>query len=45
MTQYGYGASIIAQTIGQPMWYQYFDLAQDGPGVAHTNVITGWLAN
>ncbi|KAF2790363.1 general substrate transporter [Melanomma pulvis-pyrius CBS 109.77] len=40
---YGYGASIIAQTIGQPMWYQYFDLAQDGPGVAHTNVITGLM--
>ncbi|KAF2250929.1 general substrate transporter [Trematosphaeria pertusa] len=40
---YGYGASIIAQTIGQPQWYEYFNLAQEGPGLAHTNVITGLM--
>lgn len=27
---YGYGASIIGSTIGQPGWYQYFDLPMDG---------------
>lgn len=30
---YGYGASIISSTIGQPGWYAFFDLPTDGqPG-------------
>ncbi|KAE8451785.1 hypothetical protein EG329_002625 [Mollisiaceae sp. DMI_Dod_QoI] len=40
---YGYGAAIIAQTIGQPQWYSYFNLAESGPGSAHTNVVTGMM--
>jgi len=32
---YGYCASIIGSTIGQPGWYSYFDLPQSGePGYA-----------
>ncbi|KAL6865489.1 hypothetical protein ACO1O0_001583 [Amphichorda felina] len=32
-TTYGYGASIIGSTIGQPGWYAFFDLPVDGePG-------------
>ncbi|KAF5240022.1 hypothetical protein FAUST_4606 [Fusarium austroamericanum] len=32
-TTYGYAASIIGSTIGQPGWYQFFDLPQNGePG-------------
>lgn len=27
---YGYGASIIGSTIGQPGWYQYFNLPPSG---------------
>jgi MFS family permease len=25
------------------MWYKDFDLAQEGPGLAHTNVVTGLM--
>ncbi|QKX62228.1 uncharacterized protein TRUGW13939_09387 [Talaromyces rugulosus] len=40
---YGYGAAIIAQTIGQPQFYKSFHLAQEGPGVSHTNTVTGLM--
>jgi len=39
---YGYSSSIIGSTIGQPGWYEYFDLPQTGePGYGNrtTNVI------
>lgn len=38
---YGYCASIIATTLGQPNFYKYLHLAVEGPGLAHTNAITG----
>ncbi|ORY07022.1 and other transporter-domain-containing protein [Clohesyomyces aquaticus] len=42
-TAYGYGASIIAQTIGQPTLYEDFGLAQEGAGLSHTNTVTGMM--
>ncbi|KAF2092375.1 general substrate transporter [Rhizodiscina lignyota] len=38
---YGYCSSIIATTLGQPQFYEYLHLAQTGPGLSHTNDITG----
>lgn len=38
---YGYCSSIIATTLGQPQFYTYLGLAQDGPGLHRTNDMTG----
>jgi MFS family permease len=43
---YGYCASIIASTIGQPGWYTYFDLPQQGePGYVGKTTHTIATAN
>jgi hypothetical protein len=39
----GYAASIIGQVLGQPQFFESFNLAQDGPGLAYTNSIIGRL--
>ncbi|OAP64182.1 hypothetical protein AYL99_00154 [Fonsecaea erecta] len=38
---YGYCSSIIATTLGQPNFFSYLHLATEGPGLSHTNAITG----
>lgn len=39
---YGYCASIISSTIGQPGWYDYFNLPLSGPG--YDNITTPTIA-
>ncbi|KIW84807.1 hypothetical protein Z517_00195 [Fonsecaea pedrosoi CBS 271.37] len=38
---YGYCSSIIATTLGQPDFFKYLHLDTEGPGLSHTNAITG----
>ncbi|KAN0098393.1 general substrate transporter [Hyaloscypha variabilis] len=38
---YGYAASIIGQVLGQPQFFESFNLAQEGPGLDYTNAIIG----
>lgn len=42
---YGYCASIISSTIGQPGWFEYFNLPQSGPGYATTTTDAEATAN
>jgi hypothetical protein len=37
----GYAASIIGQVLGQPQFFESFNLAQEGPGLGYTNAIIG----
>jgi MFS family permease len=38
---YGYCSAIISTTLGQPQFYEYLHLATYGPGLSHTNALTG----
>ncbi|KAL1888450.1 hypothetical protein Sste5346_009567 [Sporothrix stenoceras] len=40
---YGYAFSVFSTSIGQPAFYAYFKLDQEGPGAAHTASILGIL--
>ncbi|KAJ9303263.1 hypothetical protein DTO271G3_637 [Paecilomyces variotii] len=42
---YGYCASIISSTIGQPGWFEFFNLPQSGPGYATTTTNAESTAN
>lgn len=41
MDMLGYAASIIGQVLGQPQFFESFNLAQEGPGLDYTNAIIG----
>ncbi|KAK5225282.1 hypothetical protein LTR47_009535 [Exophiala xenobiotica] len=38
---YGYCSAIISTTLGLPQFYEYLHLATYGPGLSHTNALTG----